>query len=537
MIGELDAEGNALLVAPYATQLRLTSLTLDDEVPGLRALVLAQKDYVLRHSRFDGRDGDYLTYLLPIPGTPGHVLFASVAFPDIRPATSYHLRTIGGTTISGVSERADGQMSLRTVASGSPMTLEVFAPAPAQGYGLAIGLLGAVAACGLLIAWLAHQTAFALNSLDEARASLGNAKTKIEEKAQTIAHDFRNRAIGLRGLKDDVRERLDGREMQRFDGLIDDINAYAEYLSLRLTVEALGLGDDAINSSVTYLRGAIDTACRQYFSDMRDVKIVHGPSIDGQEAFVAVPGADVSRILSNLLKNAVEAATTERPARVGMTLHKINEFVAVDVSDNGAGIPVDLQSRIFSHEVTTKAGPDRGHGLPSALDRAQRWGGSIKLMESGANGTTMRLLLPLAKAPSWFVDSIPLSPATVLVVVDDEMSAFEYWQKAVADRYKGIDGPDELRPTLIHVDSPQALKRNDQAALTTGTMFLVDQRFENDDQTGLQIIEELQLQERSVLVTNLFEQAAVIEDAARIGVKVLPKTYVLNSRFSIRNWG
>ena len=176
----------------------------------------------------------------------------------------------------------------------------------------------------------------------------------------------------------------------------------------------------------------------------------------------------------------------------------------------------------------------RGKGLASALDLAKAWNATIETSapESGT-GSIFELRLKNRETPSWFVNAIKLSDKTVLVVVDDEGEVFEYWRKTLSARLEGINLPEERRPRLVGLRSAAELRENRDQALEQGTLFLIDYSFKNDEITGTQLIEELRLERNAILVTNFIEQRDVLSAVERLGIRMLPKVYLLNSKFPI----
>lgn len=58
--------------------------------------------------------------------------------------------------------------------------------------------------------------------------------------------------------------------------------------------------------------------------------------------------------LNNLVKNAIQAIPDDRDGRIVVSLYKRNMTAIVRISDNGTGIPKDIQDKIFSPNFTTK---------------------------------------------------------------------------------------------------------------------------------------------------------------------------------------
>lgn len=118
-----------------------------------------------------------------------------------------------------------------------------------------------------------------------------------------------------------------------------------------------------------------------------------------------VNAEDVRRVVRNLLDNASAHART----RVVLTVGLLDDFAAEGagdgaggcaqllVADDGPGVPVEHQERIFDRFYRAEPARSRdggsGLGLSIARGLAERNGGRLDLMEAHA-GTTMRLLLP-----------------------------------------------------------------------------------------------------------------------------------------------
>ena len=108
--------------------------------------------------------------------------------------------------------------------------------------------------------------------------------------------------------------------------------------------------------------------------------------------YVMGDAAGVRLVLTNLLRNAVEAVSGQSSAR---RLVKITAgpgaFVAVH--DSGPGIPKNLQERLFDPFFSTKEGNLRGIGLSLARASMQRMGGELRVSSQLGSGSTFSLHL------------------------------------------------------------------------------------------------------------------------------------------------
>ncbi|MDS0475902.1 HAMP domain-containing sensor histidine kinase [Natrinema sp. 1APR25-10V2] len=106
---------------------------------------------------------------------------------------------------------------------------------------------------------------------------------------------------------------------------------------------------------------------------------------------VAVRGNKGLRwVFSNLLENAIEHNDGDT-ARVRVTVDAAPETVTVTVADDGPGIPEATRETLFERK-------SNNHGLGLYLSRilANRYGGTVELAETGADGSAFVVTLPRA---------------------------------------------------------------------------------------------------------------------------------------------
>jgi signal transduction histidine kinase len=109
-------------------------------------------------------------------------------------------------------------------------------------------------------------------------------------------------------------------------------------------------------------------------------------------------GGELNQVWANLIDNALDAAPDS--GRVEISASRVGQQIVVRVSDNGAGIPLDLRNRIFDPFFTTKpVGQGTGLGLDIARRLVRKHEGDIEV-ESEAGRTEFRVLLPIATESS-----------------------------------------------------------------------------------------------------------------------------------------
>jgi signal transduction histidine kinase len=71
-------------------------------------------------------------------------------------------------------------------------------------------------------------------------------------------------------------------------------------------------------------------------------------------------GSDLNQVWTNLIDNAIGAMNSK--GTLGVKAYQEDDWVVVEVADDGPGIPIEIQERIFDPFYTTKA-PGEGTGL------------------------------------------------------------------------------------------------------------------------------------------------------------------------------
>ncbi len=108
-------------------------------------------------------------------------------------------------------------------------------------------------------------------------------------------------------------------------------------------------------------------------------------------ARVRIDRHQMDQLLLNLVQNAL--AAPEQSPVVQLRVQRRNGSVALEVSDNGPGIPAEEQERIFDLFFSTKKG-GTGLGLAIVQRIADAHQAKLELDSAPGRGTTIRLLLP-----------------------------------------------------------------------------------------------------------------------------------------------
>jgi C4-dicarboxylate-specific signal transduction histidine kinase len=107
------------------------------------------------------------------------------------------------------------------------------------------------------------------------------------------------------------------------------------------------------------------------------------------------------QVLLHLIVNAAQAMEgVGRQGRIEVRWHTQDRNVILTVSDNGHGIPVELQEKVFQPLFTTKpVGIGTGLGLSICKELVTQYGGKVKLTSVPGEGTDIELSLLRAPMP------------------------------------------------------------------------------------------------------------------------------------------
>ncbi len=120
-------------------------------------------------------------------------------------------------------------------------------------------------------------------------------------------------------------------------------------------------------------------------------------SIDGEIPPVKIDPIQMGRVVTNLVKNALEAMDEQVIPQIFVAIRREDEdFVIVDIGDNGCGIPDEELTKIWLTFHTSKGKKGgTGLGLPACLQIMERMRGRISVVSEVGVGSTFTLHVPV----------------------------------------------------------------------------------------------------------------------------------------------
>jgi signal transduction histidine kinase len=118
------------------------------------------------------------------------------------------------------------------------------------------------------------------------------------------------------------------------------------------------------------------------------------PHVHGDEQLL-------KQVFVNLILNALDALPSGGRIRIVVRRDREEGYVAVEVRDNGPGIPPQARQRVFDPFFTTKtAGKGTGLGLSVSLGIVRKLGGFLRLESEEGEGTVFIVSLPVTASPA-----------------------------------------------------------------------------------------------------------------------------------------
>ncbi len=114
------------------------------------------------------------------------------------------------------------------------------------------------------------------------------------------------------------------------------------------------------------------------------------------EMYVFADRYHLIRVLTNLIKNGIQAIPQERTGRVEIRLYKQEENAIISVKDNGVGIPPEMQEKVFYPNFTTK-NSGTGLGLAICSNLVELCQGKLYFETVVGKGTEFFVEIPLMR--------------------------------------------------------------------------------------------------------------------------------------------
>ncbi len=286
-----------------------------------------------------------------------------------------------------------------------------------------------------LAATLEVQVASRTEQLMEAEAALRQSQ-KMEAVGQLtggVAHDFNNLLTVIRSSTDLLkRPDLPEERRARYVGAISDTVERAA----RLTGQLLAFARRQALRPEVFDAGQSLRQLTDMMNTLTGSRIRIATEMPDAPCFIDADPSQFDTAIINMAVNARDAMGGQ--GRLTVAVRRVGEmpvirahaavtapFVAVSLTDTGAGIPAEALERIFEPFFTTKSvGKGTGLGLSQVYGFAKQSGGEVMVASRVGEGTTFTLYLPEVAAPAAAAETGEPEPlmdghGTRVLVVED----------------------------------------------------------------------------------------------------------------------
>jgi PAS domain S-box-containing protein len=228
---------------------------------------------------------------------------------------------------------------------------------------------------------------------------LREAEVARTQFIQAAAHDMRNPLGATLNSLSMLRRRIStpDTEVVEIIGIAENgINRIQDLIDDLLNLEqiqsgyGLNLEEIDVGELVYEISAAVSPLIQEKSIDFK-VELKPGiPSLHADRRWV-------SRAISNYLDNAIKYSTAD--SQITLSVFVNEPMLHVEVADNGPGIPVKQQARLFERffRANTRSGiPGTGLGLAIVKSVAEAHGGGVYLQSSPGQGSVFGMTMLLA---------------------------------------------------------------------------------------------------------------------------------------------
>lgn len=373
-----------------------------------------------------------------------------------------------------------------------------------------------------------EETAFLKSSLKQFLEVISESEKLKREAilaviAHQVAHDIRSPLIALDIIIKDIQNMPEEQRLiiRNSANRINDIanNLLSQYKH-RKTSET----DETIsNVSAELISDLLMRLLSEKRAQYKNEKISLAVKIEENSygEFAKISASIFNRILSNLLDNSIEALADNIEICFSILEVEQKNQLLIQIKDNGCGILPKTLSEILNGESVSSKATGHGLGLSHAIKTIKNeWNGQFNIKSSMNVGTTVEIRLPKALIPNWFLSKLTISSNELIAILDDDESIHQVWHTRLNEA--------KCNFKLLSYYHPKDLLTLDKNILSSINIFLIDYEFIGVSQNGLDVIEELNIIDRSYLVTSQFEDLGIRNRCEKIGLKIIPKIFAVH---------
>lgn len=246
-----------------------------------------------------------------------------------------------------------------------------------------------------------HPFAMLLTSIDDMATNLKEMEELRQEFISNVSHEIGSPLTSIMGFAKALKSgTLDPGERERYLDIIETECVRLSKLSDNLMkLAVLDSAKSPVHPAVYRLDKQLISlilACEPQW-EAKDIEM----NLEPEEVVITADEDLMSQVWLNLLHNAIKFAP--QGGRISIAISLEGGYAAVRVADNGPGIALEDQPRIFERfykadKSRTRSGGGSGLGLSIAHKIVEMHGGSITVDSRPGEGAVFTVLLPAAAA-------------------------------------------------------------------------------------------------------------------------------------------
>ncbi|EQC45305.1 response regulator [Bacteriovorax sp. Seq25_V] len=180
---------------------------------------------------------------------------------------------------------------------------------------------------------------------------------------------------------------------------------------------------------------------------------------ESKESIVFVNSLKMEQLFINLIKNSIDSINSipnNESRSIGITLDETEMCYEVQLCDTGAGIPTEIQDKIFESFFTTKeVGEGTGLGLAIATKIIESYQGTLELV-SASSPTIFKITIPKMSTLSIASSTLNRDNAQELnlniLVIDDEVKILNLFNESISDSNVNVICASNPKEALALID-------------------------------------------------------------------------------------
>ena len=229
------------------------------------------------------------------------------------------------------------------------------------------------------------------------RARLANMQTDF---VANVTHELKTPLTSIQGFAQAILDRTAGDEAKRQQAariIYDEAGRMHRMVLDLLDLARLDAGTLDLQRAQVDLLALINDTVEKFTTQARQAGVTLRVDTEALPPITG-DGDRLAQVFTNLVDNALKF--TPPGGQISLRASPSDDFVAISISDSGAGIPTEAIPHIFERfyqaDPSRKGGERHGSGLGLAIAReiVQAYGGEISVESEPGRGSTFRVRLP-----------------------------------------------------------------------------------------------------------------------------------------------